>query len=288
MFNTGGQEASFSASETVSSLLILCQPSDTIPLLVLDTTLKNESLVEDSMEGEGEAKPRGVARGMSQEVAFAQLRNLIVMGNLAPGSWVVEADLADRLGLSRTPIRGALQLLQNEGYAIEHRSGTKTRILIAPLTMEDARELYGIVGKLEGLTSVGLSKLAGPVVKTLTAELTRVNLEIQELATQGQGNARKIFELDSVFHRTLIEAAAGPRLLHLHRSIKPQIERYWRLYASAILNEIHFTVEEHSAIIEAVRSGDARAIETAIDANWVLGFERNARLIELFGERGSW
>ena len=254
----------------------------------LDTTLKTEALEEDIVETEEGYKPRGVARGMSQEVAFAQLRDLIVMGKLAPGSWVVEADLAERLKLSRTPIRAALQLLQNEGYAIEHRSGTKTRILIAPLTMEDASELYGIVGKLEGLASAGLAKLSAPVVETLTAELTRVSLEIQELATQGQGNARKIFELDSLFHRTLVEAAAGPRLLHLHRSYKPQIERYWRLYASAILNEIHFTVEEHSAIIEAVRAGNARRIESAIDANWVLGFERNARLIELFGERGSW
>ena len=50
---------------------------------------------------------------------------MIVMGQLSPGSWVVEADLAKRLGMSRTPIRGALQWLQREGYVIEHKEGKK-------------------------------------------------------------------------------------------------------------------------------------------------------------------
>src|SRR5581483_9578314 len=101
-----------------------------------------------------------VERGTSLATAFQELRRLIVMGQLSPGSWVVEADLAKRLGLSRTPVRGALQWLQREGYVIEHKEGTKGRILIAPLTKEDARELYMIVGQLEGLAGTLTSSLA--------------------------------------------------------------------------------------------------------------------------------
>ena len=227
-------------------------------------------------------------RGMSQEIAFHQLRDLIVMGKIAPGSWVVEADLAERLGLSRTPIRGALQLLQSSGYAVEHRSGTKTRILIAPLTMDDAHELYTIVGKLEGLVGDRLLTRPKAELTALAGELAEINGSIHDLAKVGQSNARQIFDLDSAFHRKFVEAAAGPRLLSLHRSVKPQIERYWRLYANTIVKDLHLSVKEHNDIITAIRQADAAKLERAIETNWVAGFERIAKLIEIFGERGSW
>jgi DNA-binding GntR family transcriptional regulator len=234
------------------------------------------------------AKPRTSTRGLSQEIAFEQLRDLIVMGKIAPGSWVVEADLAQRLGLSRTPIRGALQMLQSAGYAVEHRSGTKTRILIAPLTMDDAQELFTIVGKLEGMIGPRLAALPKAELTALAGELAAINSSIHDLAKVGQSNARQIFDLDSTFHRTFVEAAAGPRILSLHRSVKPQIERYWRLYANTIVRDLHLSVKEHNDIIAAIRHADAERLERAIEANWLLGFGRIAQLIEIFGERGSW
>jgi DNA-binding GntR family transcriptional regulator len=234
------------------------------------------------------AATRAGTRGMSQEIAFEQLRDLIVMGKIAPGSWVVEADLAERLGLSRTPIRGALQLLQSSGYAVEHRSGTKTRILIAPLTMDDAHELYTIVGKLESLVGSHLATRPKGELTALANEMAEINASIHDLAKVGQSNARQIFDLDSAFHRKFVEAAAGPRLLSLHRSVKPQIERYWRLYASSIVRDLQNSVKEHNDIIAAIRHADAAKIERAIEANWTGGFERIATLIEIFGERGSW
>jgi DNA-binding GntR family transcriptional regulator len=225
---------------------------------------------------------------MSQEVAFEQLRDLIVMGKIAPGSWVVESDLAERLGLSRTPIRGALQMLQSAGYVVEHRSGAKARILIAPLTMDDAQELYTIVGRLEGLVAVPLAARPKPELAQLTAALSEINASIHDFAKVGQSNARQIFDLDTAFHRKFVEAAAGPRLLSLHRAVKPQIERYWRLYANTMVKDLHLSVKEHNDIIAAIRRADPVELERAIEANWSAGFERIARLIEIFGERGSW
>lgn len=234
------------------------------------------------------APPPASTRGMSQEIAFEQLRDLIVMGKIAPGSWVVESDLAERLGLSRTPIRGALQLLQSSGYAVEHRSGTKTRILIAPLTMDDAHRLYTIVGRLESLLGPRLALRPKSELIVLADEMAEINASIHDLAKVGQSNARQIFELDSAFHRKFMELAAGPRLLSLHRAVKPQIERYWRLYASTIVRDLHLTVKEHNDIISAIRHADATKLGNAIEANWTGGFERISKLIEIFGERGSW
>jgi DNA-binding GntR family transcriptional regulator len=216
------------------------------------------------------------------------LRELIIMGQLAPGSWVVEEDLASHLGLSRTPIRGALQWLLREGYIFEQKRGTKTRMLIAPLTLEDARELYRLVGNLEGHAGYLLGATPLGERETLATALERINSEIHDIAEGGRTNPRRIFDLDATFHRKLVEASAGPRLLRLYEGVKPQIERYWRPYASSIINDLHLSVAEHTEIIAAIRKGQPRSIELAIENNWTGGFERVAKLISLSVEWGSW
>lgn len=233
-------------------------------------------------------RSKNVERGTTLVTAFQELRALIVMGQLSPGSWVVEADLAKRLGLSRTPIRGALQWLQREGYVIEHKEGKKGRILIAPLTKEDAHELYTIVGHLEALAGSHTASLPQEQRGKLADELAALNDQMNQIATQRPVDPRRVFDLDKEFHARLVEASAGPRLLALHRSVKPQVERYWRLYASSIINELHNSVAEHNDIITGIRTGDPRATEVALARNWTGGLDRISGLIDLFGERGSW
>ena len=106
-------------------------------------------------------KPAKAENASSVTRAFQALRELIVRGNLPPGAWIVEAEIASRLGLSRTPIRSALQWLHREGYVVEHKGNRKARIVVAPLTREDARELYMIVGHLE--------TMAGTMITTMPA-----------------------------------------------------------------------------------------------------------------------
>ena len=74
----------------------------------------------------------------------------------------------------------------------------------------------------------------------------------------------------------------------MHSGIKPQTERYWRLYASNIIDKLELSVAEHEAVINAIQKGDANAAEKALILNWVHGFERLAQLIAANGERGSW
>jgi DNA-binding GntR family transcriptional regulator len=97
-----------------------------------------------------------------------------------------------------------------------------------------------------------------------------------------------VFDIDKAFHAAIVAAAGGSRLVALHQSITPQVERYWRLYATSIINELHLSVAEHTAIIQATRGGDVDAIAAAIRQNWDGGLERLSRLIDVFGERGSW
>ena len=214
---------------------------------------------------------------------------MIVHGRLAPGSRVVEADLTERLGASRTPVRAALHLLQKEGYVVATSAGSrKARLSVAPLTKEDARELYAIVGHLEGLAARSTARLEPDQRRAVVDKLRELNDELRGLYERGRGEPNRIFDLDLTFHQTIVDASAGPRLLALQRTIKPQTERYWRLYASAILDRLGLSVGEHLLIIQAIESGDSEGAERAVQMNWANGAERLERVIDTLGERGSW
>jgi DNA-binding GntR family transcriptional regulator len=226
--------------------------------------------------------------GTSLLTAFQEIRELIVHGKIAPGTWIVEADLAERLNLSRTPVRAAIHWLQREGYVLEHRNVSKSRMIVAPLTREDANELYRIIGHLEGLAGRGVAAMSPGIRRKLAAELEAVNQELLAIAEGHGGPSSEIFDLDRSFHRIIVNAGSGPRLLTMHGAIEPQTERYWRLYASSIINALHSSVDEHKAIIDGIVAGDADAVEQGLQRNWLLGAERLGHVIDIFGERGSW
>jgi len=226
--------------------------------------------------------------GTSVTTAFIKIRELIVQGKLSPGSWLLESDLCEHLQMSRTPVRGAFFLLQREGYVLEHRNARKSRMVVAPLTLEDASELYPIIGHIEGLAGRRAAALPAASREALAVQLGRLNGRLAEIARNRKLAGGSIFDLDREFHHLVVSAGAGPRLKRLHQAIEPQTERYWRLYASSILGDLHLSVAEHEAIISALRAGDAERLEAALYINWENGLRRLAGVIEVFGERGSW
>jgi DNA-binding GntR family transcriptional regulator len=226
--------------------------------------------------------------GTSVDSAFQRIRDLIVHGRMAPGTWIVEGDLCEHLGLSRTPVRGALYLLQREGYVLEHRNGSKSRMVVSPLTKEDAGELYPMIGRIEGLAGRRAAALPQAERERLAEALRPINGQLDAIARSKGVHGPDIFTLDHEFHRVLVEAGSGPRLSALHRAIEPQTERYWRLYASSIISELHMSVMEHEEIIAALLAGDPDRLERALSANWENGCKRLAKVIDMFGERGSW
>lgn len=243
------------------------------------------------MERGGDRQEATVAeaqRERSFDVAYRKLRDLIVRGRLTPGTRLVEADIAERLEISRTPVRSALHRLEQEGYVVAARRVRQSRLAVAPLTKEDSRELYWIVGHIEGLAGRLLAELDRETRERVAGQLRAINGELSELARSRHADPGRIFDLDMGFHQALVESAGGPRLLAIHAAIKPQTERYWRLYASAILDDLSISVAEHVAIIEAIARGDADAAEQAIRINWQNGGERLGRVIDSLGERGSW
>jgi DNA-binding GntR family transcriptional regulator len=201
---------------------------------------------------------------------------------------VRESDLCQHLNMSRTPVRGAFHQLQREGYVLERRQGSKSRMAVAPLTLADASELYAIIGRIEGLAGRHAAQMPAPKRDKLAGQLDRINRRLAEIAHSRHLAGASIFDLDREFHHLIVSAGAGPRLKRLHEAIEPQTERYWRLYASSILGNLHLSVAEHESIIVALRGGDGARLDAALEANWRNGLERLSGVIEIFGERGSW
>ncbi len=226
--------------------------------------------------------------GMSLRIAFQEIRELIVHGRLSPGTWIVEADIAKKLGMSRTPVRSAIQWLQREGFVIEHKNQRKSRMIVAPLTKEDASELYSIIGRVEGLAGRRTASLKKSERMEVVAKLKGVNDQLRTILKEKSAHTAGIFDLDRDFHRIVIQSGGGPRLTILHRAIEPQAERYWRLYASSIFDNLHLSIAEHDEIIAAITSGDPDRVERGLQTNWENGCERLAQVIDVFGERGSW
>jgi DNA-binding GntR family transcriptional regulator len=225
--------------------------------------------------------------GTSVLSALEQVRELIVTGKLSPVTWIVEGELAKRLNLSRTPARAALQWLQQEGYVREHRTATKSRMIVSPLTKEDAKELYAVIGHFEGLAGRTVAAMPKAERMAIVKQLKAINQEL--IAVKEDASKQPaIFDLDSEFHRIIVAAGAGPRLRAWHKAIEPQVERYWRLYASSIMSNLQYSINEHNDIIRALAEGDVGRTERSLQINWENGCERLGHVIDIFGERGSW
>jgi DNA-binding GntR family transcriptional regulator len=234
------------------------------------------------------ARKARVTRGGSSERVYHHLRELIVWGRLAPGSRIVENDIALHLDVSRTPIRSALHRLQQEGYIVPSGRRKEHRLVIAPLTQNDARELFDIVGMVEGLAAGEAARGSPEEREALSDDLTALNNELAEVARTGAHTSRHVFDTDMKFHRRYVEAGAGPRLIALHDAIKPQAERYIHLYTSSLVGEIGRSVEEHEVIIERIASGSPDGARRAVQRNWRNAAARLERVIAVMGEHGSW
>src|SRR5258705_6333434 len=159
-------------------------------------------------------------QGSRPEQVYLRLRDLIVQGQLAPGSRVVETEVASRLGVSRTPVREALQRLQQEGFVVGAPGAQQARLTVAPLTRSDVHELLNIVGELEGLGARWAAALDAPDRHALAKELRALNVEFHRLARGVPLDHGALYEADERLHRKIVEASAGPRLLALHDSVK--------------------------------------------------------------------
>lgn len=195
------------------------------------------------------------------ESVIDRLRKKIVDGALAPGSKVIEMEIAAELGCSRTPLREALRALEREGLV---RAESNRGCWIAPLDADEIRDLYPIIWTLESLAlRDGWSR-----VRARVTELRRANESLLGRASKPAQAARS----DREFHEVLTSGTGNTRLRETLASLKERVGRYEALYMrdSGLIKVSH---AHHRAIIKGVAADDFNQAERALEENWRFGME---------------
>ncbi|HYW31511.1 MAG TPA: GntR family transcriptional regulator [Gemmatimonas sp.] len=225
---------------------------------------------------------------------YDQLQQLIVRGRLLPGVRLTEIGVAERLGVSRTPAREALHRLQQDGLLVPTSaaaaSSSRTRLVVAPLQRDEMVELYHIAAALEGVAVRVLSRQPADARRSLVTELQERNDRFATEARRplAERNLDDLFERHQAFHALLIERGAGTQLQRQLAVIRPLVDRYEWFYAPLAGSNLEVSIDEHAAVVQAVRAGGPDASEAALRANWWNGAERLAQAIDRVGDRGTW
>lgn len=185
----------------------------------------------------------------SSQRALETLRRMIFGGELPAGSDHLETELADRLAMSRTPVREAILALEAQGL-VEIRPRRGVRIL--PVAPDDMRDIYDILTALESTAAERAAerKLSDADLAGLTAAMETME------RTLAANDLEAWAEADDSFHQTLVELSGNSRMVTLVGMMRDQVRR-------ARLATLHLrpvpvqSNHDHRAVLEAIRKGDA-------------------------------
>lgn len=182
-----------------------------------------------------------------RDVVFNTLRNAILTGELSPGERLMEIKLADKLGVSRTPIREAIRKLELEGLVVNTpRKGAE----VANISAEDLRDVLEVRRSLEVLAI----RLACDKMTEETLELLHENIDAFKHSIDAKATS-DIASVDVSFHDIIYKSTGNNRLIQILNNISEQMYRYRFEY---IKNKEAWNrlVEEHMNIYEAIKNRD--------------------------------
>lgn len=198
-----------------------------------------------------------IARAPTALIIARRIRRAIRDGTLLPGTRMVETRLAEQLGVSRAPVREALQRLIQEGLAVNKRRG----VFIRELTSEDVLDVY--LARTACETAAAESIMQSPDdVDWSVLEAALRSLE----AAAAVSDLRSTLEADRFFHEQLVEAAGSPRLTRMFATLLVETAICLRRLEGAYTEATHL-VEEHRRILAALRAGDRDEVSRAITAH---------------------
>lgn len=192
--------------------------------------------------------------------AYQAMKGAIMAGDLAPGTYLAQEDLASRLGVSRQPVSHALMLLRHDGLVVER--GRKGQ-MVAPIDPNDILSMYQARGALDALAA------------RLTAERAAERADefagiFEPLLAEGQvamasGNIDQLLAADVAFHRTIYQMSGNSRIEIMTEAAWHHVQRSMRIVL-VDSERRRFAWEEHGQIVDAILSGDEeRASEAAVN-----------------------
>lgn len=182
-----------------------------------------------------------------KDKAYAAIKEAILSLKLQPGQSLVEEELAQQLGISKTPVREALHELEREGFVVRNRF---RGVYVAEISFRDVREIFEIRAVLEGLAV----RLAVPTLTPADLAHSRKLLEdaMQALET---GDAELCSRLGKQFHDSIIRKADNGRL---HATLNHLEDHLWRFrsLSDQVAGRLAKSQIEHRRILEALEQHD--------------------------------
>ena len=179
---------------------------------------------------------------------YRVLKERIIKGDLVQGSKLLEAKIAEQLGVSRTPVREAIRELAVEGFVkISPNQGVE----ISNISIEDIQEVLQIRGVLEGLaTKLAATKITKEKIK----ELESFNKNMEKFVSKG--DILSFIKESEKFHELVLDTCGNSRLIRFRKNLDDQIHRY-RSISLNIPGRPEYALEEHRKITEALKQGDS-------------------------------
>jgi DNA-binding GntR family transcriptional regulator len=192
--------------------------------------------------------------GHIRDSVFSIIRNAILEKKLEPGQRLIERNIAEQLGVSRTPVREAIRKLELERL-VTHipRKG----VVVSGFTKADIIEIFLIRASLEAL----ICSIAATKIKP--KEVDRLALLAKQIADeQREGNFKKSNQLNDTFHEIVYRAADSPRVYNLFSTLREYITKFTQV-AYSKPGRPEEVWQEHIEIIEALRNHDSGRAEAA-------------------------
>ncbi|MBT2700774.1 GntR family transcriptional regulator [Bacillus sp. ISL-40] len=194
-----------------------------------------------------------------RDEVYQTLKRSIITLELQPEERLNDKELAEKFGISRTPVREALKRLEDEGL-VESLPGSSTRV--APLKLEEAKHAFTVVAALHALAA----RLANPLLKETDIEELEFSNKTLRVAIE-KGDVIKAIEADRAFHKVFLDAAANPEIALALERIIPKIQR---LEISQFISLKGLkSVEQHDQIISSCKNQEHERVVRLVEENWL-------------------
>lgn len=205
-------------------------------------------------------------------IIYEHLLNSIISGEISEGQRIVETELAKMFGVSRSPVREALKLLEIDGLIelIPYRGVVVTRIEV-----QEVRESLEIKGMVEGFAAgVVARKVNGKAIEQLEKVLAGMEKHIAD------GKLQQVLLANIDFHHKIVESVGNEKLLAYYETLTRSIRRFYTINL-AVSTDWDFSLSEHRAIFDAIKSGDSSASERAARQHAYNSIERLLAKLEV-------
>ncbi|GLI09754.1 GntR family transcriptional regulator [Paenibacillus tyrfis] len=195
----------------------------------------------------------------AKERALSEIQRWIIDGTLHPGEKLLDADLAEALGVSRTPVREALQLLEAQGL-VELHPGKETRVKL--IEKDDILKMYPTLASLHALAA---EQAAPYVLPGHIEQLKELNARFTDAIAVGQ--PFQAMEWDEQFHNLIVDIADNPYIASFGASLQIHIRRFKYVFLKQPIAATQASVQEHAAVIQALEKREPEAAAAMMKQN---------------------